>query len=512
MLTKKELIDKINGIEWEDIEIKKAEYAVPKNSWDTVSAFANTMGGYLIFGISQINDKFKITGVSNPEKVHSDFITTLRSEKFNIALSAKCDKKVFQEGTVLIYYIPEMPRQVKPIYYDDNIRNTFIRYGGTDQRAKDKEIEKFLREASESSSDSMVFEEATIEDLRQDSINYFLNLYKNYSQDKNNLSFNGEELLIRKGFLKKSKDSSLKITAAAILLFGTDNALVNYFPFYKIDYFEIPGTNWGGIEERRWEHRIRSESNLFETYQMIIPRLRIRIPIPFMLKKDSVTRDDNPPSIIAIREAFINLLSHADYFDRKGSSIKVYDDRIEFFNGGSLLFDEKLVEEGDISEPRNPLIINAFRMVHLAEDAGSGFYKIFSNWKEAGFSKPLITSNRRENYFRINFLFQPISEKASKKHQFSTKLAPSWHQVSTKLALSWDQVQKILEKCEKPKFLTEIMESMEWKDRTKFRKKFIHPLLSEKLIKMTIPDKPQSPNQQYVTTEKGLKLLKEMTE
>jgi len=57
----------------------------------------------------------------------------------------------------------------------------------------------------------------------------------------------------------------------------------------------------------------------------------------------------------------------------------VYDDRIEFFNGGSLLFDKKLVEEGDISEPCNPLIINAFRMVHLAKDAGSGFYKIFSN-------------------------------------------------------------------------------------------------------------------------------------
>jgi ATP-dependent DNA helicase RecG len=127
MLTKKELIDKINGIEWEDIEIKKAEYAVPRNCWDTVSAFANTMGGYLIFGVSQIGGKFEITGVRNPEKVHSDFITTLRSEKFNIALSAKCDKKAFPEGTVLIYYIPEMPRQVKPIYYNNNIRNSFIR-------------------------------------------------------------------------------------------------------------------------------------------------------------------------------------------------------------------------------------------------------------------------------------------------------------------------------------------------------------------------------------------------
>jgi ATP-dependent DNA helicase RecG len=358
----------------------------------------------------------------------------------------------------------------------------------------------------------MVFEEATIEDLRQESINYFLSLYKNFNQDKNNLSSNGEDLLIRKGFLRRAKESSLKITAAAILLFGTDNALINYFPHYKIDYFEIPGTDWGGIEERRWDHRIRSESNLFETYQMIMPRFRTRVPIPFLLKKDNITREDNSPSIIAIREAFINLLSHADYFDRKCSSIKIYDDRIEFFNGGSLLFDEKLVEEGDISEPRNPLIINAFRMVHLAEDAGSGFYKIFSNWKEAGFAKPIINSNRRENFFRIEFPFQTIKEKVPGQHQAGTKLAPSWHQVSTKLGLSQHQVQKILEKSKNPKYLIEMMEIMKWKDRTKFRKKFIYPLLAEKLIKMTIPDKPQSPNQQYVITEEGNELLQEIKE
>jgi len=54
------------------------------------------------------------------------------------------------------------------------------------------------------------------------------------------------------------------------------------------------------------------------------------------------------------------------------------------------------------------------------------------------------------------------------------------------------------------------MESLKWKDRTKFRNKFIHPLLETELIKMTIPDKPQSPNQQYVIAEKGKELLKEL--
>jgi len=226
------------------------------------------MGGYLIFGVSEIDGRFEITGVENPEKVHSDFITTLRSDKFNTALSAKSDKKNFKEGTVLVYYIPEMPRQAKPIYYDNDIRNTFIRSGGTDQRAKKKEIEKFLRQASESSSDSMVFEGSTLEDLRQDSITKFINLFESVTQDESLIALEKEELLIRKGFLKREEDSSLKVTAAAILLFGTDIALVNYFPHYKIDYFEIPGTIWGGVEERRWDHRIRPESNLFETYKI----------------------------------------------------------------------------------------------------------------------------------------------------------------------------------------------------------------------------------------------------
>ena len=54
------------------------------------------------------------------------------------------------------------------------------------------------------------------------------------------------------------------------------------------------------------------------------------------------------------------------------------------------------------------------------------------------------------------------------------------------------------------------MEALDWKHRTKFRNKFIHPLLETELIKMTIPDKPQSPNQQYVITEKGKELLKEI--
>jgi len=42
--------------------------------------------------------------------------------------------------------------------------------------------------------------------------------------------------------------------------------------------------------------------------------------------------------------------------------------------------------------------------------------------------------------------------------------------------------------------------------RTYFRRTYINPLLEEGLLRMTIPDKPTSKNQQYITTQKGREL------
>ncbi len=47
-MKKPELIKKLQDIEWQDFEVKEAKTAVPKNSWETVSAFCNTAGGWLI--------------------------------------------------------------------------------------------------------------------------------------------------------------------------------------------------------------------------------------------------------------------------------------------------------------------------------------------------------------------------------------------------------------------------------------------------------------------------------
>jgi hypothetical protein len=69
------------------------------------------------------------------------------------------------------------------------------------------------------------------------------------------------------------------------------------------------------------------------------------------------------------------------------------------------------------------------------------------------------------------------------RDQVGIKLEPSQHQVGTKSALSWHLVIIILDFCRNPQPIQNIMEIAEWKDRTKFRNKFINLFLELGLFK-----------------------------
>jgi hypothetical protein len=61
-MDKETLLKRISDIEWDDFEVKKASGELPKNIWETVSAFANTSGGWIVLGITQQGKNFEITG------------------------------------------------------------------------------------------------------------------------------------------------------------------------------------------------------------------------------------------------------------------------------------------------------------------------------------------------------------------------------------------------------------------------------------------------------------------
>ena len=172
-MTKDELIKRLNDIEWEDFECKEALNKLPDNVWETVSAFSNTSGGWIVFGIKQNGKRFDIQGINDGEKLESDFLNVLHSgQKFNFRLSAKCRKYDFDGKTVLAFYIPSSP--IKPIYMK-NAGNTFIRSGSGDRRATEGEVMAMMRDQAFGSKSETEVEGTSIADLNMGSIETFRN-------------------------------------------------------------------------------------------------------------------------------------------------------------------------------------------------------------------------------------------------------------------------------------------------------------------------------------------------
>jgi ATP-dependent DNA helicase RecG len=95
----------------------------------------------------------------------------------------------------------------------------------------------------------------------------------------------------------------------------------------------------------------------------------------------------------AIREIVINMVVHRDYRDSSASIIKIFDDRIEFFNPGRL-YDgitlQDLLSGNYTSRCRNKLIAMAFKGAGLIERYGSGIQRILRICHDYGIIPPVF--------------------------------------------------------------------------------------------------------------------------
>ena len=79
------------------------------------------------------------------------------------------------------------------------------------------------------------------------------------------------------------------------------------------------------------------------------------------------------------------------------------------------------------------------------------------------------------------------------------------------MGLRWDEVVKLFIALQEPKSMTELKELYQWSNTTKFKAKYVSPLIEAQFVCMTLPDKPTSPNQRYFLTDSGKALLANMT-
>ena len=148
-MTREELFARLNSIEWNDIEFKEAAWAIPRDALSTVSAFANTSGGHLVFGIKEENGTFSVSGVIGADKVQNDFLGQVRDQnKISVFLPINGELHSLDESTVIVFYVPEAQRNEKPVFLDGNPKKSYIRRGGRDDTCTGEELIRFIRDAA----------------------------------------------------------------------------------------------------------------------------------------------------------------------------------------------------------------------------------------------------------------------------------------------------------------------------------------------------------------------------
>ncbi|RYU62041.1 transcriptional regulator [Methylolobus aquaticus] len=400
-----ELLEALLLGEGADMEFKSAEGGLPRSTWETVSAFANSDGGHLILGVVEREDGYSIEGVRKPETLLKTFWDAHNNpQKLNRPVCSNSDVAVRSFGVrqVVLIHVPRASRQQRPIYINGNpLSGTYKRNHEGDYRCSESEVRQMLRDAADEPLDGIILDGFDLEDLDQDTMTAYRNRFASRDPDHPFLALNDADLLERLGGLRRDRRSGTEgLTLAGLLVFGRERSLLDALPQFHLDYQEQLSTD----PDERWTFRLTVDGkwvpNLFNFYYRVYPRLVESVDTPFKLNQSS-TRLEETHVHEALREALVNCLIHADHQSSRPINIIKRRDAFIFANPGRLRIPREQLYQGGVSDPRNPNVQRMFQMLGLGEKAGSGFQKILRAWREQHWMIPLVAENLQLEMTRV---------------------------------------------------------------------------------------------------------------
>ncbi len=384
--------------ETENLECKLAQGrdgngAVPKDMWETYSAFANSDGGVIILGLKETKDGYKLAGIKNTESVVSDIYNTANNaSKVSSNLLANNSVEVIEidEAKIILIQVPRAPRQSRPVFLNGNpLGNSYRRQHEGDQRLSNEQVKRLLAEQVEDSRDSTVLPHFGMEDIDFETLQVYRQSYANLNpgapwNELDNVSF-----LRKVGAFRVDRETGIQgLTAAGLLMFGSHPAIQEVFPNYMLDYQERPEAK----TERRWVDRVTLDGswsgNLYDFYRKVYRKLTSELKVPFELKQG--LRQEDTPVHQALREALANVLVHSDYTDRASILVVKRPDMFGFRNPGLMRIPIDIAMQGGEPDCRNRTLHQMFRYVNVGEQAGSGIPKILAGWRSQHWRAPLL--------------------------------------------------------------------------------------------------------------------------
>lgn len=374
------------------LEVKK-----PKSWLKSVSAFANGVGGVLIFGIADDDSVVGIDDVKKAMEVISEQIKVKMDPTPEVLLKAHLvDGK--EIVTLEVYRGEETPYY----YVGEGNYTVYVRIGNESVMATATDLKRLVLRGKNRTYDSLVTDYS----------------FDDYSFSK-----------LKAAYYKKTKKSmemkdfeSFGIVDKNGMLTNAGALLADESPIYCSRLF---CTRWNGIDKASGVIDALDDEEYTGSLILLLEEGMnfARRNSKKMWKKESDRRVEYPEyPERSIFEGLVNGLVHRDYLDM-GSEvhIDIFDDRLEIYSPGGM-YDGTLIQDRDIdnvpSKRRNPVVADIFSRLDYMERRGSGFKKIMQAYEvEPNYTedkKPVFYSNATE--FRVilknlNFTDEVLNEK-----------------------------------------------------------------------------------------------------
>lgn len=317
----------------------KLEVKKPKSWCKSISAFANTLGGFLIFGISDDN---QIVGLETPDK-DAELISEIIKTRLNPIPEFKISFHTEDKNVLLIVHV--FKGEETPYYYSgDGLLEAYVRVGNESVKASPIELKRLVlrgRNTTFDSQNSMY----KIEDYA------FSKLRERYKKWTGN-SFDEKDLV---SFGLATEDGYLTNAGALI----ADESPIRYSRVFctRWNGLNKSGGTFDALDDTEYEGSVLS---LIENGEAFIKR-----NAKMMWRKTANSREEMPEYVErSYHEALVNAIAHRDYLIN-GSEVHIdmYDDRLEIYSPGGMPDGSNIQERDPVTVPstrRNPVLADVF--------------------------------------------------------------------------------------------------------------------------------------------------------
>jgi ATP-dependent DNA helicase RecG len=459
-----------------DIELKKAKEGTPRRLYDTLSAFANQVGGGIIlFGIDQ-ESNYEITGVYDPQDLQIK--VTEQANQMEPVIRPLFTVAEIEGKMVVSAEISECDVNEKPCYYRGagKTRGSYTRVGDADLPMTEYEIygyEVFKRKIQDELRD---VPEGISSEISDQAMQLFLAKIR---MAKPNLSkLPDADILTLSGLQEDGKP-----TLAGLLLFGLYPQA--RFQGYCITAVVVPGLEVGTVAEdgARFTDNKRIEGTIPELLEGAMSFMHRNMKVRTIIDENGKRADKTEYPQKAIREIILNALIHRDYsFHTETSPIRLllFSDRVEIENPGGLYGRLTLGNLGKTgTDIRNPAIAAALEILIDSENRFSNIPTIRNEMAAAALPEPVFESSR--GVFRVTL--------------YNSKEGAS--NINTDKDNANDITEKILQFCRSSRTREDLAKELNLSSISYMMNRYINPLLDAGKLKMTNPEKPRSRHQRY---------------